>query len=60
VEDPMVGGSPMKQDGAVAPSSRWHHGRPAVELTLTLRCPNLDENRSYAIFAGWEAQLKGS
>jgi hypothetical protein len=50
----------MKQDGAVAPSSRWHHGRPAVELTLTLRCPNLDENRSYAIFAGWEAQLKGS
>jgi hypothetical protein len=43
-----------------SPSSWWRHGRPAAELTLTLRRPNLDENRSYVIAAGWEAHLRGS
>jgi hypothetical protein len=43
-----------------SPSSWWRHGRPAVELTLTLRRPNLDENRSYVIVPGWEAHLRGS
>jgi hypothetical protein len=56
----MVGGPPAKQDSSVAPSSRWRHGIPAMELTLTLWRPNLDENRSDAIIAGWEAHLRNS
>jgi hypothetical protein len=31
-----------------------------MELTLTLWRPNLDENRSDVIIAGWEAHLRNS